>query len=249
MATFFCINCGERMCNSSDDNTFEHFLIKTNVYNLEEKKYDEVVAKENKEILEWNKEHPNDKREMDIWFGVCMELGQDAWICPKCKTMFVFKRNSNELENVYKLDNSWKDEIKNNMEKSRGCIILKDDKVLLIGAKDDDGKLFWSFPKGHQEDGETDIETAIRETREEVGLNIKIIDDKPIKTGHLVHGGTVYKEILLFVAEPLNDEIKIQEDEVEKVKWVKIDEAGKYFDDYYSDVWRELLDRIKPKTV
>ena len=129
-------------------------------------------------------------------------------------------------------------------EKSCGCIILKENKVLLIGAKDDDGKLFWSFPKGHQEDGETDVETAIRETKEETNLDVKIVDDEPIKTGHLVHGGTAYKEILLFIAEPSSDEIKMQEDEVEKVEWVKIDEAGKYFDDYYSDAWEELLNRL-----
>ena len=129
-------------------------------------------------------------------------------------------------------------------EKSCGCIVLKNDKVLLIGAKDDDGKLFWSFPKGHQDDGETDAETAVRETKEEVGLDVEIIDEKPIRTGHLVHGGTVYKEILLFMAEPLNDEIKMQEDEVEKAEWVRIDEAGKYFDDYYSDAWGELLNRL-----
>ncbi len=29
-----------------------------------------------------------------------------------------------------------------NREKSCGCVILKDNKVLLIGAKDDDDKLF-----------------------------------------------------------------------------------------------------------
>lgn len=130
-------------------------------------------------------------------------------------------------------------------EKSCGCIILKDDKVLLIGARNDNDKLFWSFPKGHQEDCETDVETAIRETKEEIGLDVKIIDENPIKTGHLVHGGTIYKEILLFIAKPLNGEIKKQEDEVEKVEWVKIDEAGKYFDDYYSDAWEELLDRVR----
>ena len=130
-------------------------------------------------------------------------------------------------------------------EKSCGCIILKGGKVLLIGARDDDGKLFWSFPKGHQEDGETDIETAIRETKEEVGLDVEIIDDKPIKTGHLVHGGTVYKEILLFIAKPLNDEIRLQADEVEKADWVPIDEAGRFFTDYYSDAWGELLERLK----
>ena len=131
-----------------------------------------------------------------------------------------------------------------NKEKSCGCIVLRDKKVLLIGARDDNGKLFWSFPKGHQEDGETDIETAIRETKEETNLDVKIVDDEPIKTGYLVHGGTAYKEILLFVAKPLNDEIKKQEDEVEEVQWVRIDEAGKYFDDYYSDAWSELLNRL-----
>ncbi|MBR3157133.1 NUDIX domain-containing protein [Candidatus Saccharibacteria bacterium] len=131
-----------------------------------------------------------------------------------------------------------------NKEKSCGCIVLRDKKVLLIGAKDDNGELFWSFPKGHQEDGETDIETAIRETKEETNLDVKIVDNKPIKTGHLVHNGTIYKEILLFIAKPLNDEIKIQEDEVEEMQWARIDEAGKYFDDYYSDAWSELLNRL-----
>ena len=36
-----------------------------------------------------------------------------------------------------------------NKEKSCGCIILKDGKVLLISSKDDDGKLFWSFGEPH----------------------------------------------------------------------------------------------------
>ena len=130
------------------------------------------------------------------------------------------------------------------VEKSCGCIIVKDGMVLLIGARDDNGRLFWSFPKGHQEEGETDVETALRETKEEVGLDVKVIDEKPIKTGHLVHNGTVFKNIYLFVAKPLDEKIKIQEDEVERVEWVLIDEAGKYFDDYYSDVWEEFLGRL-----
>lgn len=130
-------------------------------------------------------------------------------------------------------------------EKSCGCIILKDDEVLLIGARDHDGKLFWSFPKGHQEEGETDIETAIRETNEEVGLEVKILDEKPIITRYLVPIRNTHKDVLLFMAEPLTSQIKIQEDEVEKAEWVRVDEAGKYFDDYYNDAWQELLKRLK----
>ena len=246
MATFFCVNCGERMCNSSNDNFFENYLIKANVDYLEEKKYNKIIERVNEEYKENQKdpEFGKDYEDVDTWFDICFELGQDAWICPKCKTMHIFEQNGNKLEAVYRLDNSWKMNNKK-CEKSCGCIILRDDKVLLIGAKDDEGKLFWSFPKGHQENGETDIETATRETKEEVGLDVKILDERPIKTGHLVHNGTVYKEILLFIAEPLNDEIKMQETEVEKVEWVDIDGASKYFDGYYSDAWSVILNRIK----
>ncbi len=130
-------------------------------------------------------------------------------------------------------------------EKSCGCIILKDVEVLIIGARDDDGKLYWSFPKGHQEEGETDVATAIRETKEEVGLSVEIVDNEPIRTWHLVHNGTVRKEILLFITKPLNNEIRMQENEVEEARWVKINEASKYFDEYYSDVWEEFLERLK----
>ena len=130
-------------------------------------------------------------------------------------------------------------------EKSCGCIILKDNQVLLIGAKDDDGKLFWAFPKGHQENGETDIETAIRETKEETGLDVEISDITPIKTGHFIHGGTAYKNILLFIAKPLSHDLRPQEEEAEQAKWIQINEAEKYLTDYYSDAWGELLKRLR----
>ena len=124
---------------------------------------------------------------------------------------------------------------------------MKDDKALLISAQDDEGKLFWSFPKGHQETGETDVETAIRETKEETGLDVEIININPIKTGHFRHGGTVYKEILLFIAKPLNDKLKPQEEEIEQIKWVQINEVGKYLAGYYNEAWNELL-RNKPNS-
>lgn len=125
--------------------------------------------------------------------------------------------------------------------KSCGCIILKDDKVLLISYRDDNDRLLWSFPKGHQEAGESDFETAIRETKEEVGLDVEIINEKPIKTGHFEHGGTIYKDILLFLAKPLNSEIRLQNSEVKEARWVPVDEASKYLETYYKDAWKKYL--------
>lgn len=126
-------------------------------------------------------------------------------------------------------------------EKSCGCIIVDDDKVLLIGAKDDEGNLFWSFPKGHQEEGESDIETAIRETKEEIGLDVEIVDAEPIITGHHVHNGTAWKEIRLFVAKLIGGDLILQEDEVELVKWVPFMKAPKYLNDYYLEAWNEFI--------
>lgn len=130
------------------------------------------------------------------------------------------------------------------MEKSCGCIILKDDKVFLICTLDDGKEMFWSFPKGHQEAGETDVETALRETKEETGLDVEIIDYGPIKTGHLIHGGTVYKEILLFLAKPLNEDLVLQDGEVEKAEWVQIDDVSKFLNGYYLEAWNEAKARI-----
>ena len=60
-------------------------------------------------------------------------------------------------------------------EKSCGCIIIKDNKVLLVYEK---RRNFWGFPKGHMEDGENEIETALREVKEEVGLDVEINIEK-----------------------------------------------------------------------
>ena len=129
-------------------------------------------------------------------------------------------------------------------EKCCGCIILKNDAVLLIGARDRNGKLFWSFPKGHQEAGETDVETALRETKEEVGLDVKIIDERPIATMHYIPSRQIFKRVHLFIAEPLSEKIVPQEEELECAEWTLIKEAGKHFGEYYNDAWKEFLSRL-----
>ena len=103
---------------------------------------------------------------------------------------------------------------------------------------------FWSFPKGHQEAGETDVETTLRETKEETGLDVEILDYEPIKTGHLIHGGTVYKEILLFLAKPLHEDLVLQDGEVEKAEWVQVEDVSKFLNGYYLEAWNEAKARI-----
>ncbi|QDY75331.1 NUDIX hydrolase [Streptomyces qinzhouensis] len=47
-----------------------------------------------------------------------------------------------------------------------------DARVLLVRRRIPEGRIVWQFPGGKVEPGETPEETAVRETREEVGLTV-----------------------------------------------------------------------------
>lgn len=62
-------------------------------------------------------------------------------------------------------------------QKADAIILNKsNDSILLLyrGNKSD-----WSFPKGHIEEGENDLDAIIRETKEETGLNVDVIKKLP----------------------------------------------------------------------
>lgn len=112
-------------------------------------------------------------------------------------------------------------------EKSCGAIVFQkideECKILLIGFIHKD-ELRWGFPKGHVENSETEIETAIREIKEETGLDVKIIPEFRSSTHFSMKPGTI-NEAVYYCAKASNDEIIPQEGEVEKIKWFNFKEA------------------------
>lgn len=53
-----------------------------------------------------------------------------------------------------------------------GVIIMRDGKILLLRRTGSHGSGTWSVPGGHIEYGESPSETAVRETKEETGIEI-----------------------------------------------------------------------------
>ena len=106
-------------------------------------------------------------------------------------------------------------------EKSCGCIIIKDNKVLLVYEKN---RNFWGFPKGHMEGNENEIQTALREVKEEVGLDVEIDETKRYTLNYIIDN-KIDKTTVLFLAKPISDNVIKQESEIEDAKWCNFNEA------------------------
>ena len=105
-------------------------------------------------------------------------------------------------------------------EKSCGAVIFDNDKILVIKQV----KGHWGFPKGHVEEGETEVQTAIREIKEETNLDVKIDESKRFVERYSPEEG-IEKDVVFFVAKKIGGEIKVQEEEVTETKWVAPIEA------------------------
>ena len=57
-----------------------------------------------------------------------------------------------------------------------GVLVWKDDKIVLVKRAASYGNCTWSPPGGHVEFGESAVETARRETMEEIGIEIKNLE-------------------------------------------------------------------------
>lgn len=122
------------------------------------------------------------------------------------------------------------------MEKSCGAIIFNDGKVLVV--KQTSG--FYGFPKGHVEIGETEKETAIREVKEETGLDIKIISDKRYTQSYIVKEN-VHKDVVFFIAKLENNNEKRQVEEIEEILWININEVENILTyDSLKELWKEV---------
>lgn len=109
-------------------------------------------------------------------------------------------------------------------EKSCGAVIWRGDSAhhqyLLVQHNGG----HWSFPKGHMEDRETEVETALREIREETGLSARIDDRfRQVVTYYPMPG--VVKDVVFFIAQPTGGTEHAQEAELRDLGWFSFQEA------------------------
>lgn len=104
-----------------------------------------------------------------------------------------------------------------------GCLVVKDNKILMV--KEAKKKCYgqWNFPAGHVEDNETLMEAAIREVYEETGCKVKLTGVLPIISVKMDDGEV--RLMVRFVADIVEENIKFNEEEILDVQWLDIDEV------------------------
>lgn len=110
-------------------------------------------------------------------------------------------------------------------EKSCGAVVYRkshgNTEILLIKHVNSG---HWSFPKGHVEGNETELETARREIMEETGVEV-ILDPTFRETVSYSPKKDTQKIVVYFLAQAKNFELKPQEEEVADIRWVDINYA------------------------
>jgi 8-oxo-dGTP pyrophosphatase MutT (NUDIX family) len=110
--------------------------------------------------------------------------------------------------------------------------------VVIAGRESD---RTWVFPKGTPDHGESIEETAIRETREETGLEVAIVAPiGVIDYWFAVPGERVHKVVHFFLMRAHGGDVSKHDHEYDHVRWVSIDEARRLLS---YDTYREILDR------
>ena len=83
----------------------------------------------------------------------------------------------------------------------------------------------WSFPKGHVEGNETEVETAIREIKEETAIDV-MIDPTFRETVSYYPKRDTQKTVVYFIGKAKNYDYIPQEEEISEIRWVDIGYAS-----------------------
>ncbi|EZA58429.1 hypothetical protein DMN91_007811 [Ooceraea biroi] len=122
-------------------------------------------------------------------------------------------------------------------QRACGLVIFRrfQDTVQYLLMQTSYGEHHWTPPKGHVDPGESDMETALRETREEAGFrssDLEIYEDAKHELNYAVNG--VPKIVIYWLAELLNPDKSVKlSDEHQDFRWLPLREAcdlAKYAD-------------------
>ena len=105
-------------------------------------------------------------------------------------------------------------------EKSCGAVVYKKEEEKIYFLIEEMKAGHYSIPKGHVENNETEIETALREIKEETNLEVNLDSNFREVVSYSPYEGCI-KDVVFFVAKAKTFDMKEQLIEVTSLKWLE----------------------------
>jgi 8-oxo-dGTP pyrophosphatase MutT (NUDIX family) len=113
-------------------------------------------------------------------------------------------------------------------EFSAGGVVVRGEEVVVIvpTRRAADGSRVLALPKGHVDPGETPVQAAQREVREETGILAEPVRELgQTRYWYRRDGRTIGKEVSFFLFEHSGGDTADHDDEVEDVRWMPLEQA------------------------
>jgi 8-oxo-dGTP pyrophosphatase MutT (NUDIX family) len=113
-------------------------------------------------------------------------------------------------------------------ERSAGGVVARDGEIVVIvpTRRASDGSRVLALPKGHIDPGETALQAATREVREETGIVGEPVHELgEARYWYRRDGQTIPKSVSFYLFSYVEGDTADHDDEVEEARWIAIEDA------------------------
>ncbi len=115
-------------------------------------------------------------------------------------------------------------------ERSAGGVVVRGEETIVIvpTRRASDGSKVLALPKGHIDPGETSLQAATREVREETGVVGEFVAELgETRYWYRREGKTIPKSVSFYLFKYIEGDTADHDDEVEQARWVPLRDAAR----------------------
>jgi 8-oxo-dGTP pyrophosphatase MutT (NUDIX family) len=115
-------------------------------------------------------------------------------------------------------------------EFSAGGVVVRDGRCIVIvpTRRAADGSRVLALPKGHPDGSESAADAALREVREETGVQAALVEKLgDIRYWYMRGGRRIAKVVSFFLLDYVSGELDDHDHEVEHAEWMPLEEAAR----------------------
>ena len=117
-----------------------------------------------------------------------------------------------------------------NSEFSAGGVVVRDGRCIVIvpTRRAADGSKVLALPKGHPDASESAADAALREVREETGVEATLVEKLgDIRYWYMRAGRRISKVVSFFLLDYVSGELEDHDHEVEHAEWIALEDAAR----------------------